>query len=88
MATSTLKGKDNIYRINTYTIDPKLDNILGKGAYGIVYRAINNEDKTVGAKTIDGKTHPRILTQDVNKLLQLTHENVDTVQGGISSKVD
>ena len=76
MALGKLKAKDSVFKLNTYTIDPNYDKILGKGAYGIVYRATDSNLKEIAAKTIDGKKHPGILTQYPDKLLQLNHENI------------
>ena len=50
--------------------------ILGRGAYGVVYAATKEQEKKIAAKSINGKLHPRILNQDLNKLLQLDHPNV------------
>ena len=76
MATNKFIEKDSIFKVNTYTIDTHLKKILGKGAYGIVYRATDTHGKEIAAKTIDGKKHPRILMQDVNRLLHLDHQNI------------
>ena len=77
MAFSYLKKKfTKDLMINDYDINTDVQKIVGKGAYGIVFKATNSNNETVAAKTIDGKLHPRILTQDLDKLIQLNHENV------------
>ena len=63
-------------KIKNFTICTEYSNILGKGAYGIVYRARDSNNQTVAAKTIDGKLHPRCRTQDFGILLKLNHENI------------
>ena len=62
--------------LNSWKINTSLNNILGKGAYGIVYKAKDKDEETFAVKTIDGKLHPRILTQNVNKFLELSHPNI------------
>ena len=63
-------------KIKNFTISRECSNILGKGAYGIVYRARDSNNQTVAAKTIDGKIHPGLLTQELDKLVKLNHENI------------
>ena len=55
MRTSKLKTKNSIFKVRTYTVDTYSDNILGKGAYGIVHRATDSNDTKVAAETIYGK---------------------------------
>ena len=50
--------------------------ILGSGAFGVVFKARDAKKKTLAAKRIDGNVHPRILTQDFDKFLELDHHNV------------
>ena len=77
MAFAFLKKKfTNNLTIKGYSINTEYDKILGKGAYGIVYRATDTKNKTVASKTIDGKLHHRILTQDLHKLTELNHDNI------------
>ena len=68
------KAKDSVFKISTYTVDTCYDNIIGKGAF--VYKATDADNKTIAAKTVDGKRHSRILTQDLRKLAALNHENI------------
>ena len=72
--TRTIKGKTATWKINTYTINSK--DVIGKGAYGIVYKGKDGKKGTVAAKAIDGKLHPRILDQSFDALLQLNHGNI------------
>ena len=62
-----IKGK-------SYSIDTR--DILGSGAFGIVYKGNDAGKNTIAAKRIDGNVHPRILTQEMDKLLHLDHPNV------------
>ena len=71
MATSTFKTKEVPLQINHFTISTTRDNILGKGAFGIVYRATSVEGKTAAAKTINTKIHSRILAHDFDRLTRL-----------------
>ena len=65
-----------ILTFDSYTVN--IRNILGQGAYGIVYKATDNAGKKIAAKRIDGKKHPGVLNQDLNmnKLRELKHKNV------------
>ena len=63
-------------RKHEWSIDVNVWNILGKGAYGIVHKAWNENGETFAAKSIDGEEHPRVLEQNFNKLLQLNHQNI------------
>ena len=60
----------NIWKVNT-----TVHNIIGKGAYGIVYKSTHEKYKEIAAKSITGTTH-WLLSQNVDRLLQLDHENV------------
>ena len=62
--------------IKDYNINTEYKEILGKGAYGVVYKATNGSNETVPAKTIDGKLHPRVFTPDLEKLKSLQHKNI------------
>ena len=66
----------NIFRLDDFIINTNFRNIIGRGAYGIVYAATGPQKQKVAAKTINGKHHPRVLKQDVTKLMQLNHDNV------------
>ena len=61
----------------SWTIDTSLDGILGKGAYGIVYRGKNSMGNDIAAKridTLDGKKLPNI--SGLEKLIELDHPNI------------
>ena len=62
MAFSGPEKKSTV--INDYAINTDVKTTIGKGAYGIVYKAKDLNNETVAAKRIDGKVHPGILTQD------------------------
>ena len=49
---------------------------MGQGAFGIVYKGTDAMKITIAAKRIDGKAHPRILNQDLDRLMKLDHPNV------------
>ena len=61
-------------KVKSYLIDQR--EILGQGAFGIVFKGDDAKKTKIAAKRIDGNDHPRILTQDLNKLLELDHPNV------------
>ena len=63
----------NSWEIKQYTVDAK--DVIGHGAYGIVYIGTNAENTKIAVKSIDGKRNPRIMTQNLKKLLQLRHPN-------------
>ena len=71
MALYNLFGK---IKVKSYSIDQK--DILGQGAFGIVFKGNDANYLTIAAKRIDGNKHPRILTQDLERLKKLEHENV------------
>ena len=71
---SLTKGKTSIWKVNGYTVNPK--DVIGKGAYGIVYNGKSSKKESVAAKMIDGKQHPRIADQNFDKILQLNHPNI------------
>ena len=66
--------KKDTFQVKQYTIGAK--DILGHGAFGVVYRAKDFEGKHLAAKTIDGKRHPKILDQNFDLVLQLNHPNI------------
>ena len=57
MAFSLFKRKSNTITISDYTIKIENNNghVVGQGAHGIVYKAVDRYNETVAAKTIDGK---------------------------------
>ena len=73
MALYNLFGFGKI-KVKSYSIDQR--QVLGTGAFGIVFKGSDVRKNIVAAKRIDGNDHPRILTQELNKFLQLEHPNV------------
>ena len=71
MALSNMFGKISI---RSYSIDTR--DVLGQGAFGIVYKGTDAKKNTIAAKRIDGDEHPRIFTQALDRFLQLDHLNV------------
>ena len=59
----------------TWRINTNVHNIIGKGAYGIVYKSSHKRYKKIVPKSMTDNTH-RLLSQDIDRLLQLDHENV------------
>ena len=75
MALSKIsETKDNLLTVKSYSVDTR--DVLRQGAFGIVYRGTDAKKNTIAAKRIDGEKHQRILTQDLNRLMQLDHPNV------------
>ena len=64
----------SLLKVKSYSISQT--EILGQGAFGIVYKGSDVKENTIAAKRIDGNKHPRILTQDLDRFLQLDHLNV------------
>ena len=71
-----LESKKHILlKIKSYSIDQS--DVLGQGAFGIVYTGRDTNINTlIAAKRIDGNVHPRVLTQDLDRLMNLDHHNV------------
>ena len=61
-------------KVKSYSIDQK--DVLGQGAFGIVFKGRDGKNNTIAGKRIDVNAHPRILTQDLDRFLQLNHQNV------------
>ena len=75
MAFSNIFGaKKHLIKVKSYSINQS--QALGQGAFGIVYKGTDAKKNTIAAKRIDGKEHPRILTQNLDRFLQLDHPNV------------
>ena len=75
MAFANMFGaKTQLIKVKSYSINRA--QILGQGAFGIVYKGNDAKKNTIAAKRIDGDKHPRVLTQNLNKFLQLDHPNV------------
>ena len=62
-------------------ISSEFQGILGKGAYGLVYRATDSQGNKIAAKRID--THDKYklteITADLGKLKELDHPNIGKV---------
>ena len=71
MALYNIFGK---IEVKSYSIDTR--DVLGQGAFGIVYKGTDAKKNEIAVKRIDGNVHPRILTQDLDRLMQLDHPNV------------
>ena len=68
------KAKQHLLKVRSYSINQT--EVLGQGAFGIVFRGSDAKKKVIAAKRIDGKEHPQILAQDLDRFLQLDHPNV------------
>ena len=66
--------RKQLVEVKSYFIDTA--QVLGQGAFGIVYLGTDGKKNTIAAKRIDGKEHPRILSQDLDRFLHLDHPNV------------
>ena len=75
MAFSNMFGaKKHFLKVKSFT-DNQAD-VLGTGAFGIVFKGSDAKKNTIAAKRIDANLHPRILTQNLDRLMQLDHHNV------------
>ena len=72
--SSIFGGKKHSLKIKTYTIDQT--KVLGQGAVGVVFKGIDAKKKVIAAKCINANAYPRVLTQDLDRLMQLDHHNV------------
>ena len=73
MAFSKIFGtKKHLLKVKSYTINQ----VLGQGAFGIVYKGKDIKQNTIAVKKIDGNLHPRVLTQDIDRFLALDHPNI------------
>ena len=71
MALYNMFGK---IKVKSYSIDQR--DVLGQGAFGIVYKGTDSKKNKIAVKRIDGDVHPRILTQNLDRLMKLDHPNV------------
>ena len=69
--------KHNISKVKSFSINQA--EVLGTGAFGVVYKGRDAKKNAIAAKRIDGNLHPRILSQDVQRFLQLDHWNVTKI---------
>ena len=67
-------AQQSLLKVKSYSIFQT--EILGQGAFGIVYKGSDVKENTIAAKRIDGDKHPRIITQDLDRFLALDHLNV------------
>ena len=75
MAFSNIFGANkHSFKVKSYTIHQA--DVLGNGAFGIVFKGSDAKKNTIAAKRIDTTKHPRILTQDLDRLMELDHPNV------------
>ena len=80
MAFSKVSGAEyNLLKIESwpfksYLVDQR--NVLGQGAFGVVFKGFDDKRNTIAAKRIYGNKHPRILTQDLDRFRHLNHPNV------------
>ena len=63
-----------LIKVKSYSINQ--EQLLGSGAFGIVFKGTDAKKNPVAAKRIDGNLHPRILTQDLDRFLKLDHQNL------------
>ncbi len=72
-----------------YTVDT--DQVLGKGSFGIVHKAVDRNGTEVAAKRIDftAKTKNKIpqIASDLRKLIALDHENIARIFEVLEEKV-
>ena len=73
MASKTFKDS---WQVGEYTVHAK--EVVGKGAYGIVYKATNSGHETIAAKRIDVSDPKKmaLVTKDLDRLLKLDHPNI------------
>ena len=79
MASAYVVGpEEHILTLSAYSISQK--SILGQGTFGIVFNGRDSKNNTpIAAKRIDGNLYPRILTQDLNRLMKLDHQHVTEI---------
>ena len=67
-------SKEHVLKVKSYSIDQT--EVLGQGAFGIVYKGRDINNTSIAVKRINGQIHPKILTQDLDRFLDLDHPNV------------
>ena len=76
--SNNTSAKENLLKVKSYSINQT--EVLGNGAFGVVFKGFDAKQKAIAAKRIDGNKHPRILTQleyqDLNRFVQFHHPNV------------
>ena len=68
------EAKRHLLKVKSYSIDQS--NVLGTGAFGVVFKGRDTKKQAIAAKRIDGNDHPQILAQDLDRFLTLDHPNV------------
>ena len=61
-------------KVKSYSIDTR--DVLGTGAFGVVFKGCDVKKNRIAAKRIDVNDHPRILTQDLDRFQHLNHQNI------------
>ena len=71
-------AREKLLKVKSYSISQT--EVLGNGAFGVVFKGFDAKQRAIAAKRIDGKKHPRILTQldsqDLDRFVHLDHPNV------------
>ena len=74
MAQVRINTQRNIWVIHTHP-----QSIIGKGAYGIIYKGTGDKGREIAAKSfIEGK-HSNISKEHLEKLLRINHPNIVTI---------
>ena len=68
------KNNKSILEIKQYTVHST--EVIGQGAFGVLYKGTDSKKNPIVAKRIDEKRHQRILKLNLDKLLSLDHPNV------------
>ena len=68
------RSRKHSLKVKSYCINQA--EVLGQGAFGIVFKGTDAKKNTIAAKQIDAIKHPRVLTQDMDRLTKLDHPNV------------
>ena len=71
MAQVEINTERNIWRIYTH---PR--NIIGKGAYGIIYKGTDGNGREIAAKSFLGNKQPKVSKEDLEKLLNINNQNI------------
>ena len=74
MAQVKINTKRNIWRIHTHP-----QNIIGKGAYGIIYKGRDDKGRDIAAKSFLEDKQSKMSKGDLEKLLNINHRNIITV---------
>ena len=61
-------------KVKSYSVDTR--DVLGTGAFHVVFKGSDAKKNIIAAKRIDVNDHPLILTLDLDRFLQLEHPNV------------